>query len=104
MKVDEIFGPTIQGEGALAGAVSMFVRLGGCDYRCAWCPTPATPILMADLTCKPARQVSIGEAIAGAERQPAPPRRQDPDLEGIGPLRTGRVLAMAERQAELVRV
>jgi len=39
MKVDEIFGPTIQGEGALAGAVTMFVRLGGCDYRCSWCDT-----------------------------------------------------------------
>lgn len=37
MKVDEIFGPTIQGEGALAGAVSLFVRLGGCDFRCSWC-------------------------------------------------------------------
>lgn len=39
MKVDEIFGPTIQGEGAMAGAVTMFVRLGGCDYRCTWCDT-----------------------------------------------------------------
>lgn len=39
MKVDEIFGPTIQGEGALAGTVTMFVRLGGCDYRCSWCDT-----------------------------------------------------------------
>src|SRR5689334_14600025 len=39
MKVDEIFGPTIQGEGALAGCVTMFVRLGGCDYRCSWCDT-----------------------------------------------------------------
>lgn len=39
MKVDEIFGPTIQGEGALAGSVTNFVRLGGCDYRCSWCDT-----------------------------------------------------------------
>lgn len=35
--VIEIFGPTIQGEGALAGKVTQFVRFGGCDYRCAWC-------------------------------------------------------------------
>lgn len=35
--VIEIFGPTIQGEGALAGRVTHFVRFGGCDYRCAWC-------------------------------------------------------------------
>lgn len=39
MKVDEIFGPTIQGEGQLAGTVTNFVRLGGCDYRCSWCDT-----------------------------------------------------------------
>jgi len=35
--VIEIFGPTIQGEGALCGFVSHFVRLGGCPYRCKWC-------------------------------------------------------------------
>jgi 7-carboxy-7-deazaguanine synthase len=28
--VIEIFGPTIQGEGALAGLPTMFVRFGGC--------------------------------------------------------------------------
>lgn len=33
----EVFGPTIQGEGPLAGAPSYFVRVGGCDYRCSWC-------------------------------------------------------------------
>jgi len=37
--VIEIFGPTIQGEGAEAGLPSHFVRLGGCDYRCVWCDT-----------------------------------------------------------------
>jgi 7-carboxy-7-deazaguanine synthase len=35
--VVEIFGPTIQGEGALAGKVTHFVRFGGCDYSCVWC-------------------------------------------------------------------
>lgn len=35
--VVEIFGPTIQGEGALAGRPTHFIRFGGCDYRCAWC-------------------------------------------------------------------
>src|SRR3954453_23079289 len=37
--VIEIFGPTIQGEGAEAGLPRHFVRLGGCDYRCSWCDT-----------------------------------------------------------------
>ncbi len=37
IRVSEIFGPTIQGEGALIGVPTVFVRTGGCDYRCAWC-------------------------------------------------------------------
>lgn len=37
LPVMELFGPTIQGEGALAGQVSFFLRLGGCGYRCTWC-------------------------------------------------------------------
>ena len=37
MRIAEIFGPTIQGEGVLAGRRTMFVRVGGCDYRCKWC-------------------------------------------------------------------
>ncbi len=37
--VAEIFGPTIQGEGASIGQPTVFVRTGGCDYRCSWCDT-----------------------------------------------------------------
>jgi len=37
IRVSEIFGPTIQGEGALIGEPTVFVRTGGCDYRCDWC-------------------------------------------------------------------
>ncbi len=37
IRISEIFGPTIQGEGALIGLPTVFVRTGGCDYRCAWC-------------------------------------------------------------------
>jgi 7-carboxy-7-deazaguanine synthase len=39
IRVSEIFGPTIQGEGPLIGRLTVFVRTGGCDYRCAWCDT-----------------------------------------------------------------
>ena len=37
IRVSEIFGPTIQGEGVLIGLPTVFVRTGGCDYRCSWC-------------------------------------------------------------------
>jgi 7-carboxy-7-deazaguanine synthase len=39
IRISEIFGPTIQGEGPLIGHPTVFVRTGGCDYRCAWCDT-----------------------------------------------------------------
>jgi 7-carboxy-7-deazaguanine synthase len=35
--VIEIFGPVIQGEGAMIGHQTHFVRFGGCDFRCSWC-------------------------------------------------------------------
>ena len=38
----EIFGPTIQGEGMVIGRKTMFVRTGGCDYRCSWCDSAFT--------------------------------------------------------------
>lgn len=37
LPVVEIFGPTIQGEGPQAGRPALFVRFGGCDFRCSWC-------------------------------------------------------------------
>ncbi len=39
IQISEIFGPTIQGEGTLIGRPTVFVRTGGCDFRCAWCDT-----------------------------------------------------------------
>ena len=39
IRISEIFGPTIQGEGPLIGRATVFVRTGGCDYRCTWCDT-----------------------------------------------------------------
>ena len=38
--ISEIYGPVIQGEGAVIGKPTVFVRTGGCDYRCSWCDSP----------------------------------------------------------------
>jgi 7-carboxy-7-deazaguanine synthase len=35
--VVELFGPVIQGEGSQAGQQTLFIRFGGCDYRCQKC-------------------------------------------------------------------
>jgi 7-carboxy-7-deazaguanine synthase len=35
--VSELFGPTLQGEGLTIGQRTVFLRMGGCDYRCGKC-------------------------------------------------------------------
>lgn len=37
--VKEIFGPTLQGEGAHAGRACVFLRLAVCNLACTWCDT-----------------------------------------------------------------
>lgn len=37
IKIAEIFGPTIQGEGPNTGVKTLFVRVAGCSFRCSWC-------------------------------------------------------------------
>lgn len=42
MKVNEIFGPTIQGEGKSVGKEVLFLRLSTCNLHCIWCDTAYT--------------------------------------------------------------
>ncbi len=39
LRVNETF-VSIQGEGGLIGAPTLFIRLDGCPLRCSWCDTP----------------------------------------------------------------
>lgn len=42
IQVNEVFGPTVQGEGKSAGIPCAFLRLANCGLRCKWCDTPHT--------------------------------------------------------------
>jgi organic radical activating enzyme len=42
LRLAEIFGPTIQGEGKHMGRTTHFIRLSGCNLACSWCDTPYT--------------------------------------------------------------
>jgi len=42
LAVNEMFGPTFQGEGPSCGRLARFIRLFGCHLSCTWCDTPYT--------------------------------------------------------------
>ncbi len=42
LKVNEIFGPTLQGEGPSQGRKVMFLRLSLCNLSCSWCDSKYT--------------------------------------------------------------
>jgi 7-carboxy-7-deazaguanine synthase len=69
IRISEIFGPTVQGEGPLIGRPTVFVRTGGCDYRCSWCDTlyAVLPEYRDDWTLmSPAEILARVEDLAGA--------------------------------------
>ncbi|MEZ5403460.1 MAG: 7-carboxy-7-deazaguanine synthase QueE [Bryobacteraceae bacterium] len=78
MFVSELFY-SIQGEGVLAGAPSVFIRTSGCNLRCSWCDTPYTSWApegshrTLDELCAYVREHSTGyTVITGGEPMIAP--------------------------------
>jgi 7-carboxy-7-deazaguanine synthase len=59
MKIIEIF-KSIQGEGRAQGKICSFVRLGGCNLRCAWCDT--------SYAWEEGNDTGIPEIVAGLQR------------------------------------
>jgi 7-carboxy-7-deazaguanine synthase len=64
VRISEIFY-SLQGEGALTGVPSVFVRTSGCNLRCRWCDTPYA-------SWRPeGREWSIDEILSEIQRTPA---------------------------------
>lgn len=60
--VAEIFGPTFQGEGPLAGCKTMFVRFAGCDFRCRMCDS--LHAVLPELIARTASRLTAAEILA----------------------------------------
>lgn len=54
--VKEMFGPTLQGEGAHAGMPCVFLRFAACNLACTWCDT--------DFAAAGAQRLSADEVVA----------------------------------------
>lgn len=61
IKVNEIFGPTIQGEGKSAGRPVAFLRLAQCNLHCIWCDTPHTWNWVGTDFAHPEKYVEVDE-------------------------------------------
>jgi 7-carboxy-7-deazaguanine synthase len=68
--VSEIFGPTIQGEGALVGRSTVFVRTGGCDFECEWCDTLHAVLVENKPTWKPMHASEIMRDVCALSHAP----------------------------------
>jgi 7-carboxy-7-deazaguanine synthase len=64
LRINEIFGPVIQGEGPMIGCPTIFVRAGGCDYRCIWCDTAHAVLPQYRHEWTPMRTAVVMEEIA----------------------------------------
>lgn len=69
--VIETFGPTVQGEGTDQGLPCLFVRFGGCDYKCGWCDTPHA--VRGEEVRANATKMTTGEIIAQLKELHDPP-------------------------------
>lgn len=68
LTISEIFGPTIQGEGPLAGRRASFVRFGLCNLDCANCDTAYTWDWSRYDRSKELHAVPVDEVVASVMR------------------------------------
>jgi 7-carboxy-7-deazaguanine synthase len=92
LRIAELFY-SVQGEGALIGVPSFFIRTSGCNLRCSWCDTPYTSWqpegteialdrILNEVRVHPARHVVVtgGEPMIAPEIVPLTQRLRDAGL------------------------
>jgi 7-carboxy-7-deazaguanine synthase len=89
LKIAKLFY-SIQGEGSLVGVPSFFIRVSGCNLRCAWCDTPyaswtpegaelSIPQILDEVSAHPMKHVVVtgGEPMIFPEVIPLTQRLKD---------------------------
>jgi len=59
--VKEIFGPTVQGEGAHTGRTAVFLRFAACNLDCSWCDT--------DFATEGAQKMTAEEIVSSLQKR-----------------------------------
>lgn len=78
LRVVEMFGPTLQGEGATVGRSAKFLRLAGCNLSCAWCDTAYTWDPKRQDSERPAHSVTTRDVISGLDPRVGDARAEPP--------------------------
>lgn len=93
--INEIFGPTVQGEGPLTGRRCVFVRTSRCDLSCVWCDTPYTWDWVNHDPAKEIHTMTVDDVLAQVD-QLDPGRRAGVVVTGGEPLlQRSRIVALA---------
>lgn len=71
LRIVEIFGPTIQGEGPNVGRAAMFLRLAGCNLTCTWCDTAFSWDATRRDPERPVQEVAVRDVFAALDPRSA---------------------------------
>lgn len=63
LRVVELFGPTVQGEGPTVGYATHFLRLAGCNLTCVWCDSAFTWDSAREDPCRLPRSFTVSEVL-----------------------------------------
>lgn len=69
IRVNEVFGPTIQGEGVSTGRHCLFVRVSRCNLHCTWCLGPNTEVSLFDGGRKKIKDIQVGDKLLGWDEE-----------------------------------
>lgn len=103
LRIVEVFGPTIQGEGPFVGRAAHFLRLADCNLTCQWCDTAFSWDHTRSDPDRPRRDVAIGELLSSLDPRTSNRNAAEPAVRRLV-VTGGEPLLQAVELAELLHV